>query len=245
MAYKVADRVKETSTTTGTGTYTLAGAVDASYVTFSAGIGDGHTCTYVAFDSSGYETGIGTIGGGGTTLARTTVRRSSNGNAAVDWAAGTRTLFVDTTRDGYMYPLRRCAVKLTSDQTISNDSQQAITWDAEESDVFAWHAASDDEITVDVTGLYDINLNLNFVTNGTGIRGGMIAVNGTEVARQFGAASGSLVAGLSLKLDKYPLTAGDVVRGDAYQNSGGNLDLRGSGSGFLTRMSVTLVGVAA
>ena len=92
-----ADRALETSTTTSTGTYTLAGAV-TGYQTLSAAVGavNGTTGYYYAEDVDtngvplgGWETGLGTWATGGT-LARTTIHTSSNANAAVSWAAGTR-----------------------------------------------------------------------------------------------------------------------------------------------------------
>lgn len=92
MAFVVADRVKETSTTTGTSSYALAGAV-AGFRSF-ASIGDGNATFYVATDGVDWECGVGTYTAAGTVLARTTVLASSNAGAAVDWAAGTRDIFV-------------------------------------------------------------------------------------------------------------------------------------------------------
>lgn len=93
MAFLNADRVKETSTTTGTGTYDLAGAV-SGFRTFVAGIGTGNKCHYVAEMGSDYEFGIGTVTDATPdTLARTVVLGSSNAGAAVNWGAGTKTLF--------------------------------------------------------------------------------------------------------------------------------------------------------
>ncbi len=87
------DRVKETSTTTGTGAYTLLGAV-TGFQAFSA-IGDGNTCYYTATDGTNWETGIGTYASSGTTLTRTTILASSNAGSAVSWSAGSRTIFCD------------------------------------------------------------------------------------------------------------------------------------------------------
>lgn len=93
MALVIADRVRETSTTTGTGTYTLAGA-QTGYQSFTAGVGDGNLTYYCATDGTNWEVGIGTYTASGTTLARTTIIASSNSNNAVNWAAGTRDIFV-------------------------------------------------------------------------------------------------------------------------------------------------------
>jgi hypothetical protein len=92
MALVHADNVKETSTTTGTGTYDLDGAV-TGFQTFVAGIGTTNTCLYAVSDGTDWETGIGTVTDAATdTLARTTVLASSNSDAAVNWGAGTKTL---------------------------------------------------------------------------------------------------------------------------------------------------------
>ena len=93
MALVFADRVKETSTTTGTGTYSLAGAV-TGFRTFVAGIADGNSCHYCAEDGTDWEVGIGGVSDASPdTLTRTTIIASSNAGAAVNWAAGTRNLF--------------------------------------------------------------------------------------------------------------------------------------------------------
>ena len=92
MALVVNDRVKETSTTTGTGTFTLAGAV-TGFETFSSAIGNSNT-TYYAISLQGgaeFEVGLGTVAAG--TLARTTVISSSNSDSAVDFSAGTKDVF--------------------------------------------------------------------------------------------------------------------------------------------------------
>ncbi len=92
MALVVNDRVKETSTTTGTGTFTLAGAV-TGFETFSSAIGNTNTTYYaiVHTSNSEFEVGLGTVSAGA--LARTTIISSSNSDSAVDFAAGTKDVF--------------------------------------------------------------------------------------------------------------------------------------------------------
>jgi hypothetical protein len=90
MALVVKDRVRETSTTTGTGTLTLAGAV-TGFQTFSSAIGNTNTTYYTIVNGSEWEVGIGTVGAG--TLARTTVLASSNAGSAVTFSAGTKDVF--------------------------------------------------------------------------------------------------------------------------------------------------------
>lgn len=94
MALVLADRVQETTTSTGTGSVILLGAV-TGYQTFAA-IGNGNTCYYTIADQGGanWEVGIGTYTSSGTTLSRDTVLASSNAGALVDFTAGVKTVFV-------------------------------------------------------------------------------------------------------------------------------------------------------
>jgi hypothetical protein len=92
MALVLADRVQETTTTTGTGTVTLAGAV-SGFQTFAA-VGDGNSTYYTIAGGSEWEVGIGTYTASGTTLSRTTVISSSNSGSLVTFSAGTKNVFV-------------------------------------------------------------------------------------------------------------------------------------------------------
>ena len=92
MALTISDRIKETSSTTGTGTYTLAGAV-TGFETFTANLSNSDTTYYCCTDNTDFEVGLGTFTSSGTTLARTTILASSNSNNAVSWTSGTRTVF--------------------------------------------------------------------------------------------------------------------------------------------------------
>lgn len=94
MAFVLADRVKETTTTTGTGTLTLLGA-STGFQSFSA-IGNTNTTYYTIAAQTGteWEVGIGTYSTSGTTLARTTVISSSNAGSLVNFTAGTKDVFV-------------------------------------------------------------------------------------------------------------------------------------------------------
>ena len=100
MPLVIADRVRETSTTTGTGTLTLDGAV-SGFRTFSSAIGNTNTCYYTITLGSDYEVGLGTVGAG--TLARTTILKSSNSNNAVNFGAGTKDVFVTYPADKAIY----------------------------------------------------------------------------------------------------------------------------------------------
>lgn len=94
MALVLKDRVQETTTTTGTGTLTLGGAV-TGYQSFSA-IGNANTTYYAIYASGGseWEVGIGTYTASGTTLSRDTVLSSSTGSL-VSFSAGTKNVWCD------------------------------------------------------------------------------------------------------------------------------------------------------
>ena len=90
MAFKLNDRVKESSSTTGTGTFSLGGAV-TGFETFAAGIGGSNTTYYCIFQTgtNNFEVGFGTLNGGASTLARTNIISSSNSDAAVNFNGNT------------------------------------------------------------------------------------------------------------------------------------------------------------
>lgn len=92
MAFVLRDRVKETTSSTGTGSVTLAGAA-SGFQSFSV-IGNGNTTYYAIVGTTEWEVGIGTYSTTGPTLARTTVLESSNGGSLVNFSAGTKDVFV-------------------------------------------------------------------------------------------------------------------------------------------------------
>lgn len=94
MALVLADRVKDTTITTGTGTITLSGSAPAGFQSFAA-IGNGNTTYYTIAGGSQWEVGIGTYTASGTTLSRDTVLSSSEGGTTkVDFSAGAKDVFV-------------------------------------------------------------------------------------------------------------------------------------------------------
>ena len=95
MALVINDRVKESSTTTGTGTFNLAGVV-SGFEGFVAGIGTTNTTYYTIFNqgTTEWEVGLGTVTDAATdTLSRDTIISSSNGDAAVSFTSGTKDVF--------------------------------------------------------------------------------------------------------------------------------------------------------
>ena len=94
MALVINNRVRELTSTTGTGAVTLGGAV-GGFQTFAAGIGNDNTTYYaISLNSENeWEVGLGTLNADSSTLTRTTVLESSNGDAAVDFSAGSKEVF--------------------------------------------------------------------------------------------------------------------------------------------------------
>jgi hypothetical protein len=92
MPLVLKDRVKVSSTTTGTGTFTL-GSAYTGYQDFSV-IGDGNTTYYTITDGTDWEVGIGTYTASGTTLSRDTILESSNSGSVVNFPAGIKEVFV-------------------------------------------------------------------------------------------------------------------------------------------------------
>ena len=104
MALALNDRVRETTSTTGTGAVTLGGAVDG-FQTFAAGIGNSNTTYYaISLNSANeWEVGLGTLNGDSSTLTRTTVLQSSNSDNAVDFAAGAKEVFCTLPSEKALY----------------------------------------------------------------------------------------------------------------------------------------------
>lgn len=92
MPFVVKDRVQETTTTQGTGAYSLAGAVQG-FQSFSV-IGDTNTTYYAVTDGTNWEVGIGTYTASGPSLSRDTILESSNSGNAVNWGVGSKNIFV-------------------------------------------------------------------------------------------------------------------------------------------------------
>ena len=135
MAFVLNDRVKQTSTTTGTGTFSLTGT-ETGFETFVTGIGDTNSTFYaIANDgTSEFEVGIGTVTDASTdTLSRDTVISSSNSDNKVDFSAGTKTVFCT-------YPAKRApsaamtaTTYVTTHSSTISDTQTRSTFCTEPS----------------------------------------------------------------------------------------------------------------
>jgi cytoskeletal protein CcmA (bactofilin family) len=122
MALTIADRVRETTTTTGTGTITLNGAV-GNFETFTSNLSDGDTTYYAIVDAnnSDFEVGLGTFASSGTTLARTTVIASSNSNSAVSLSSGSKDVFITLPASKMIFQDASGNVTIPGDLTVSGD----------------------------------------------------------------------------------------------------------------------------
>jgi hypothetical protein len=180
MPFIVADRVKETTTTTGTGSYTLAGAV-ANFRAFSSVCANSDTVNYAAVDNAGagWEVGLGTWSTGGT-LARTTIYASSNGGSAVNWSAGTREIFLTAAAT---FLASRAASGANSDITSLTGLTTALS------------------VGQGGTGATTLTANNVLLGNGTsavqfvapGTSGNVLTSNGTTWTSQPGGGGGSLL----------------------------------------------------
>ena len=124
MALVINDRVKETSTTTGTGTLNLAGA-ETGYESFVSGVGTTNTTYYaIELNSAGeWEVGIGTVTDATPdTLSRDTVISSSNGDALVNFSAGSKNVFCTLPAKKTISPVMHATTfVVTHNSTISED----------------------------------------------------------------------------------------------------------------------------
>lgn len=140
MAFKYADRVQDTSTSTGTGDLTLSGTAPTGYQSFNSGIGVGPQFTYCAYAGSEWEVGV-TVLSGSTTLVRggsQTVLASSNSGSAVSFSAGTKTVICTIAAN--RLPM---TAYLTADVTYNNTT--TLT------------SLSDLSITVAAGGIYSVS----------------------------------------------------------------------------------------
>jgi hypothetical protein len=127
MALVLADRVKETTTSIGTGTVTLAGAV-AGFQSFAV-VGNANTTFYTISGGSQWEVGIGTYTSSGTLLSRDTVLSSSSAGALVDFAAGTKDVFVTYPAERSVYTTASAELAIPAPGTSGNVlTSNGTTW---------------------------------------------------------------------------------------------------------------------
>ena len=167
MALVLNDRVKETTTTTGTGTVNLAGA-ETGFETFVAGVGNTNTTYYAIVHQSAaeFEVGLGTVSDSSPdTLSRTTILSSSNSDSAVNFSSGTKDVFCTLPASKAVHEDASGNVTLPGTLDVDGGiTVDNITIDGTEIDL------SSGDLTIDVEG--DIILDANgehirFKDNGT------------------------------------------------------------------------------
>jgi hypothetical protein len=190
------DRVLETSTTTGTGTYTLLGAM-TGFQTASSVCTNGDTAYYYAeavdvdgFPTGAWETGLGTWATGGT-LARTTIHTSSNANAAVSWAAGIRRISLSLTataiknRGFFDSVAPAFSAYLSANQSIATTTLTKVQCNTEEFDLTnAYDNATNYRFTPTVPGIYLVSFSAGCGASSTPTRVlSTVYKNGAEFKR--------------------------------------------------------------
>lgn len=155
---KFFDRVKETATTTGTGDFTLAGAI-AGFRSFASVLSTNDTCYYCIALQGGseWEVGIGTYSAANT-LTRTTVLASSNSGSAVNFSSGTKDVFLTVAAQGFQKPVF-LANKNSVDQTdiAGNWATTKLTFTNEEFDSHGFYDATNSKFIPQIAGYYVVS----------------------------------------------------------------------------------------
>ena len=260
MAFKCNDRVKETTTTTGTGTVTLAGAV-THFESFNSGIGNGSVTYYcIVHEDTAYdewEVGVGTYTHSGTTLTRSAIS-SSNSDSEVSFTAGTKSVFITM-------PASKGVLKdnsgafVTGDGSatgfmteLSDDTTPQLGGDLDV-DGNAIISASDGDIAINANGTGMVTMTANSVT-GDVIPGKLAGTNFTQSLLVGHSTTGTLDAAVqntgvgALALDA--ITSGDAntcvgrSAGSAINSGGGN-SYYGTGTGSSNTTSSNNTGIGA
>jgi hypothetical protein len=234
MAFLVNDRVKETSTTTGTGTLSLAGAV-SGFQTFVAGIGNSNVTYYAIVNDSGteFEIGIGTVTDASPdTLSRTTILESSNSDSAVDFSSGTKTVFCTLPASKAVFEDNNNDVTLPDDLILGSDS--AVLKFGADSDITVTHAADTGLTTNGTFQATTITATTAFVPDASD--GAALGTSSLEFSDLF-LADGAVInfgddqdINITHVADTGLTTNADFTVGDDLTVSGGVIDLKNTGA---------------
>ena len=194
MALIVNDRVKETTTTTGTGTITFAGAA-TGFETFAAGIGNSNTTYYCITlpGSAEFEVGLGTLSGDSSTMARTSIISSSNSDSAVNFSAGTKDVFCTL-------PASKAIIKDANGALASTTMSGALDLNGNE---LVLDVDGDTSITADTDDQIDIKIANVDVANLTTANSGDLVIKTAVSDKDFaikGNDGGSEITALSLDM---------------------------------------------
>ena len=233
MALVLNDRVRESSTTTGTGAMALGGAV-VGFQTFAAGIGNSNTCYYAISLRGGaeFETGLGTLDGSSANLTRTTVFQSSNSDNAVSFSAGTKDVFVTLPASKAVFEDGSGDVTVPNDLILGSDS--AILKFGADSDITITHAADTGLTTNGTFQATTITATTAFVPDASD--GATLGTTSLEFSDLFLADGGTIKFGADQDInithvaDTGLTTNGDFTVGDDLFVSGGVIDLKNTGT---------------
>ena len=265
MALVINDRVKETTTTTGTGAVSLGGAV-TGFETFAAGIGNSNTVYYCIAhqDQAEFEVGLGTLDGDSSDLARTTIISSSNSDSAVDFSAGTKDVFCTIPASKMLFKDASGTIGNFNAATITantafvpdaSDGAALGTSSLEFSDLFLADGAvinfgDDQDITLTHTA--DTGLTTNGTFQATTITattafvpdaadGASLGTTSLEFSDLFLADGATIKFGndqdinITHVADTGLTTNGDFTVGDDLEVSGGVIDVKNTGSQSVVR----------
>ena len=242
MALVINDRVKETSTSTGTGTFDLDGAV-TGFDTFVAGIADGNTTYYAIFHqgTTQWEVGLGTVTDATPdTLARTTVITSSNSDAAVTFTAGTKDVFCTLPASKAVY-LDASGAPVGAIANVVEDTTPQLggNLDLNGNDIVS---TSNADIDIIPNGTGDVNLGADAVQIGDNDANATLTTQGTgdlilNTNNGTNAGNITLLDGADGNISITPNGTGDVVlAADSVSvgDSGAAATLTSNGAGTLT-----------
>jgi cytoskeletal protein CcmA (bactofilin family) len=214
MALVLNERVKETTTTTGTGALSLGGASDG-FETFAAGIGNSNTTYYAIFHSTAdeFEVGLGTLDGDSSDLTRTTIYASSNSDSAVNFSAGTKTVFCTMPAARSVFLDADGDVTLGANLTVGGNLDVTGTFDLSDSNF-----TNAGDIQLDsITGDGDTNTKIEF--------------SGSDVITM---TTGGTAA-LTIDASQNVTVAGDLtITSDIVTTSNADLELAPNGTGHVT-----------
>jgi len=178
MALVINNRVRELTSTTGTGAVTLGGAV-GGFQTFAAGIGNDNTTYYaISINSENeWEVGLGTLNADSSTLTRTTVLESSNSDSAVDFSAGSKEVFCTLPSEKAVY-LDGSGDQVGGFASLADDGspQLGANLDVVTFDIVS---TSDRDIDIIPNGTGDVNLGADTVQVGDNDANATITTQGT------------------------------------------------------------------
>ena len=160
MAFKVADRVKESTTTSGTGNITLGGAQNG-FVTFSSVLSNGDTTYYTISDGNNWEVGLGTYNSSGNTLTRTdaNVLQSTNSDNRISLSGSSADVFITLPADKAVF-LNTSGDLVVGTQTFLNATSQRFSYLVSSSTQATFTGADAAGSTLNFTGsLIDVYLN--------------------------------------------------------------------------------------